>query len=186
MFTHRLKPKGVCLGITLTGSCDVQEVTGFFSKPDLNWKYKDKKGHVHKWFGKGDDAWIPTAKIVAVEEPEMCGECGTPTGEMIEVDRYFCKKCEEEIEPGYLTSLETKHYPLPTKFEVEMTLEKRLPFDSGKVIKLEDYCHNAQGDMYMTQAEERPMMAGSSVHIYQLTIFCSSASYDDGRYVFLK
>jgi len=66
---------------------DVIVVTSI-SKPDDNWEFTDKHGHLHRW----QNGNLPSLKLII--------DC--PADEEYPAETHFeCKRCSEIINPGY-------------------------------------------------------------------------------------
>ena len=82
--------------------CDVIDVTPIRER-DPQWVCVDKQGHRHTWhkpkgaeYQSKDHLWeLPTLRAVSY----ICGY--SDDGDPMYKNRYYCKKCGEQVWPGY-------------------------------------------------------------------------------------
>lgn len=88
----------MALSVNIKRVRDVERIDYLSSIPSKDWRYVDKRGHLHAMV-KGK---YPTLR----KEEETTY---TEDGDEIEVDRYYCKICGELIEPGYESRMKTEY-----------------------------------------------------------------------------
>ena len=84
---------------------DVIEVTPI-SKPDDDWEFTDKHGHLHRW---------QNSKLPSLKEIIDC-----PADEEYPASFHFeCKRCGETINPGYKSPESREFMPGLTHFYID-------------------------------------------------------------------
>uniref|UniRef100_A0A6M3KSJ1 Uncharacterized protein n=1 Tax=viral metagenome TaxID=1070528 RepID=A0A6M3KSJ1_9ZZZZ len=84
---------------------DVIEVTPI-SKPDDDWEFTDKSGHLHRW----QNGKLPSLKQI-VDSPA--------TEEYPASFHFECKRCGESINPGYKSPEYREYEPSLTHFYID-------------------------------------------------------------------
>jgi len=141
----------------------------------MNWKGKDKKGHTHRWRKRGECYDIPSTKIIKTQNMETCYECGQRTGEMIDISTRVCRRCGEEILPGYNTVLETNQISGVQSFQGSMSLKNKPLLKLDQPFNLNKFC-NAEGEAFLTCCEPSVNFVGDEQITYDYEFVIINAS----------
>ncbi len=91
-------------------------------RPDLNWKFTDSLGHVHRWFVGEEPAvayhpqpnyHVPTIKWVKT------GTSVYPDGSEYEIGYHVCLECGDVVRPGYTADTTSQYVPGLTHYLID-------------------------------------------------------------------
>lgn len=87
--------------------------------PDPNWSATDSHGHTHRWTtaGQKDMAGRMTHDVLTLNRStrhvECEGQCDLDDCEGYDVPVWLCRKCGDEVEPGYRPDWQARSTGLP-------------------------------------------------------------------------
>lgn len=141
-----------CVHISMEIERETETIIGNVDYEDMEWKFKDKAGHTHKWRKRGESYDIPTTEKEMVEEEDYCYECGAYTGDTYERSALLCRKCGEEIIPGYKTVREEKTITTGQRAAGHIQFPKwtDISLNSSEPFKIGDFCKELTGEGWLT------------------------------------
>jgi hypothetical protein len=136
-----IKPKDLQKGfydLHVEAKSDSEMIMG--EKDDPAWKYKDKKGHWHKYNKKK----ITNGKLVHVEETDEDGEdCSW--------SYWRCSKCGERLWPGTKTEL----FNITHSGWITGGFMTSKAFDVSQELDLSSICKKLSGKILITEIETK-------------------------------
>jgi hypothetical protein len=103
-------------------------------QPDPRWEHTDSNGHYH---ARSEDQADPYPTLLSHVEQAACdGSCGgVCDGEGYSVTRYFCRACQNEIEPGVARGMHLISIPGLKSWTAEVAA--RVPLDGPVSVRVD-------------------------------------------------
>lgn len=105
---------------TETEVIEYQSVTA--TKPDPNWTHTDAAGH---WHAYATDGELPTL-LARIRHVECAGGCDDEPCEGYDVTDWYCRICNEEVQPGRLPDTEPKSMPGRSHWWAEIESDREI------------------------------------------------------------